>query len=84
MDHNLALLAGIPALRKLGRPVMIGLSRKSFLGQLTGRDTSERKAASIAGNLCAAGHGADILRVHDVRETVDALKVLHAVESWNE
>ena len=84
VDHNLALLAGIPALRKLGQPVMIGLSRKSFLGQLTGRDTSERKAASIAGKLWAAGHGADILRVHDVRETVDAMKVLHAVESWNE
>jgi dihydropteroate synthase len=84
LDHNLALLAGIPSLRGLGRPVMVGLSRKSFLGRLTGRDTEDRAAATIAGNFFAAGRGADILRVHDVRETVDAMAVFKAVRAWND
>jgi dihydropteroate synthase len=84
LDHNLALLAGIPSLRRLGRPVLIGLSRKSFLGRLTGRDADERAAATIAGNFFAAERGADILRVHDVRETVDAMTVFKAVRTWND
>jgi len=84
LDHNLALLAGIPSLRRLGRPVLIGLSRKSFLGRLTGRDADERAAASIAGNFFAAERGADILRAHDVRETVDAMTVFKALRTWND
>ncbi len=84
LDHNLALLAGIPSLRRLGRPVLIGLSRKSFLGRLTGRDADERAAATIAGNFFAAERGADILRAHDVRETVDAMTVFKALRTWND
>jgi len=84
LDHNLALLEGISSLRGLGRPVMIGLSRKSFLGRLTGRDTGDRSSATLAGNFFAAMRGADILRVHDVRDTVDAMTVFEAVQAWND
>jgi dihydropteroate synthase len=66
-------------LQQLGLPVLAGLSRKSMLGALTGRATAaERVAASIAGAVCAAERGATLIRVHDVAETVDALKVWRA------
>ena len=63
-----------------GYPVLAGLSRKSSLGTLTGRPANERLAASLAAALAAVARGAAILRVHDVRETVDALKVWQAIE----
>ena len=80
LEHNLALLRALPALRELGCAVLVGLSRKSMLGAITGRGTQERLAASLAGALWCAGRGADIIRVHDVRETRDALRVWQALE----
>jgi dihydropteroate synthase len=77
--HNLALLRSLEVLGATGYPVLAGMSRKSTLGHLTGRDVSERMAASIAAALAAVAHGASIVRVHDVRETVDAIKVWKAV-----
>jgi dihydropteroate synthase len=80
LEHNLALLAGVPALAGLGRPVLIGVSRKSMFRRLLGREVGERMPASIAAGLAAVARGAAVLRVHDVRETVDALRVWAAVE----
>lgn len=80
LAHNVALLACLPKLVGLGHPVLAGLSRKSMLGQITGReDPKQRMAASIAAALLAAQAGAAIVRVHDVGETVDAMKVWAAV-----
>jgi dihydropteroate synthase len=77
--HNLELLRELPQIAALGYPVLVGLSRKSMLGQLTGRGVDERLAGSIALALLAAERGASILRVHDVAPTVDALRILAAV-----
>ena len=77
--HNVELLANLRQLRRLGQPVMVGISRKSTLGFLTGRETSERMPASVAAALVAVMAGAEIVRVHDVAATVDALKVGQAV-----
>jgi len=81
VGHNLAVLHGLAEIVALGYPVMIGVSRKSTIGALTGRDVAERIAGSVAGALAAVARGAAIVRVHDVRETVDALKVWRAVET---
>jgi dihydropteroate synthase len=78
--HNLALLRGLPVLTQTGYPVLAGLSRKATIGQITGRDVGERLAGSVAAALAAVARGALILRVHDVRETVDALNVWGAVD----
>jgi dihydropteroate synthase len=78
VEHNLALLRGQHALRALGRPLLVGWSRKSTLGTLTGRPVGERTAASVAAALAAVQRGARIVRVHDVRETVDALAIWRA------
>ena len=80
--HNLDLLRDLGAITTLGYPVLAGLSRKSALGAITGRDVGERQSASVAAALAAAMRGARILRVHDVRETVDALAVFNAIEPW--
>jgi dihydropteroate synthase len=79
LAHNLDLLRELAAFRQLGVPVLAGLSRKSMLGAITGREVDERLAASVAAALLAVQKGAAIVRVHDVRETVDALKILNAV-----
>jgi dihydropteroate synthase len=79
LAHNLALLRALPDLAATGYPVLAGLSRKSSLGVITGRPLGERLAASLAAALAAVEKGAAIVRVHDVRETVDALKVWTAV-----
>lgn len=79
LAHNLALLRHLDAMRSLGVPVLAGMSRKSMLGAITGREVGERQAASIAAALIAVQRGAAIVRVHDVRETADALKILNAV-----
>jgi dihydropteroate synthase len=81
VDDNLTLLNALPALVDAGYPVLAGLSRKSSLGKLTGRDTADRLAASLAAMLAAVARGALLLRVHDVRETVDALAVWRAVDA---
>ena len=77
--HNVELLANLRQLRVRDRPLLAGLSRKSTLGMLTGRDTGERMPASVAAAVIAVMNGADIIRAHDVRATVDALKVAQAV-----
>jgi dihydropteroate synthase len=77
--HNVALLASLDGLRSLRVPVMVGLSRKSVLGQLTGRAVEDRLPASLAAALIAAQRGAAVLRVHDVAATRDVLTVLDAV-----
>ena len=77
--HNVELLSNLRQLQAIGRPILVGLSRKSTLGELTGRDVGERMPASIAAAVIAVIEGATIVRVHDVRETVDALRVAAAV-----
>ncbi len=77
--HNIELLSNLRQLRSVGRPILVGLSRKSTLGELTGRDVGERVPASIAAAVIAVMGGAKIVRAHDVRETVDALRVAAAV-----
>lgn len=75
-EHNYALLKASGQMRaELGLPLLAGLSRKSMIGFVTGRPVEQRLAGSIAGALAAVSHGADIIRVHDVRDTVDALAV---------
>ena len=76
---NVELLANLRQLQVLGRPVVVGLSRKSTLGVITGRGLCERMPASIAAAILAVERGAQIVRVHDVAETVDALRVVQAV-----
>jgi dihydropteroate synthase len=78
VEHNLALLAHQRELGALGRPLLVGWSRKSTLGRLTGRAVGDRLAASLAAALAAVSNGAAIVRVHDVAATVDALKVWNA------
>ncbi|OGS95940.1 MAG: dihydropteroate synthase [Gallionellales bacterium RIFCSPLOWO2_02_FULL_57_47] len=79
LAHNLDLLRHLDKLRELGVPVLAGLSRKSMLGAITGQDVDHRVSASVAAALIAVQRGASIVRAHDVRETVDALKVWSAV-----
>ena len=80
LDHNMAMLAHLQRFVELGYPVLAGISRKSMLGKLTGRQTNERVASSVAAAVMAADRGAKIVRVHDVPETVDALKVWEAIQ----
>ena len=79
--HNYELLARLKEFSTLGVPVLAGLSRKSMLGAATGKPVGERLAASVAAAVLAAERGAAILRVHDVAETVDALKIREFVRS---
>jgi dihydropteroate synthase len=79
--HNVALSVEQRRLLELGCPLLLGWSRKSTLGMLTGRPVGERLAASVAAALAAVQQGAAIVRVHDVAETVDALKVWQALAS---
>lgn len=78
VEHNVELLRRQRELLSLGRPLLVGWSRKSTLGALTGRVVGDRLAASLAAALAALVQGASILRVHDVAATVDALKVWRA------
>ncbi len=75
VEHNLALLRELPRLTELGRPIVIGTSRKSFLGTLTGRDFAGLAAATVATSVLAYERGARVFRVHDVAPTRDALVV---------
>jgi len=79
LAHNLAIMGNLRAYARLGRPLVIGASRKSFLGLLTGRETADRLAGSVAAAACAVMQGAHILRVHDVAATVDACRVVAAI-----
>ena len=81
VEHNLELLARVDELVALGRPVVIGTSRKSFLGRLTGREVDDRVAATIATCVIAYERGATVFRVHDVAPVKDALVVAAATVS---
>ncbi|MES2016121.1 MAG: dihydropteroate synthase [Pseudomonadota bacterium] len=79
VDHNYALLRNIGRIQQeLGLPVLAGVSRKSMIGAITGKPVEQRLAGNLAGALAAIAHGARIVRVHDVVETVDAVKVWQA------
>ena len=77
--QNLDLLRGLETFRALGRPVLAGVSRKSFLGAIVNQQAGGRLAASLAAQCLAALRGCDIIRTHDVRETVETLKILNAI-----
>ena len=82
LSHNYELLNRLDEFKVLELPLLIGLSRKSMLGDLLKREPKERLAGSLAGGLIAAQRGANILRVHDVAETLDSLKVLQATNDY--
>lgn len=79
LEHNLELLRHLDCFVNMGVPVLVGLSRKSMLGKITGSEVDDRVHASVAAALLAAAKGARILRVHDVKATRDALAVYNAV-----
>ena len=78
LDHNLALLKGLERLSRMERPLAVGASRKSFIGDLTGDEVNDRLPGSLASACRAAQAGAAIIRTHDVKETAQALKVWSA------
>lgn len=80
LEHNIALFKALPSFRRFELPLLVGISRKSMLGQVTGRPVEQRMPASIAAAMLAAQNGAHILRVHDVAATRDALAVLSALK----
>jgi len=81
LQHNLVLLSRLDEMQSLGLPVLVGISRKSMLGAVTGRELEGRLAAGVAAVVMAVERGARIVRVHDVAETVDALKLWSAVRN---
>ncbi len=81
LEHNLHMLSQFQAFLTLGYPVLAGISRKSMIGKITGKDANDRVAPSIAAAIMGADRGANIIRVHDVAETVDALKLWEAINT---
>ncbi|HWM55989.1 MAG TPA: dihydropteroate synthase [Solirubrobacterales bacterium] len=79
LEHNLELLRRLGELRELGRPIVIGTSRKSFIGKIDGSDAGDRIGGTIASSVLAAADGADVLRVHDVAEVRQAITVADAM-----
>lgn len=80
LDHNVTLIRDLAAFHELGTPILLGASRKRFIGTLTGEETAARRlGGSIAVALAGAAQGAHILRVHDVKDTVDALRIWRAL-----
>ncbi len=79
LEHNLVLLRRLDELRSLGRPLLVGTSRKSFIGMLDGSKTSERLGGTIASSVLAAVEGADVLRVHDIAEVRQAMRITAAI-----
>lgn len=82
--HNLQLLAGLPTLAAAGVPLLVGLSRKSLIGKLIGREVHERLPASLALAVMAAERGASLIRTHDVAETADAVAMFTALKTLGE
>jgi len=78
-QHNIELLDKLDQFSEFGLPLLVGLSRKRTLGKLTGQPVGKRVAAGVAAAIIAVQNGANIVRTHDVQQTVDALNVLHAV-----
>ncbi len=83
LEHNYQMLAQFALFKKLNLPLLAGTSRKSMLGNLLNRDVDQRLAGSLASAIIAVQQGANIVRVHDVAETVDAMKILNAVAKHN-
>ncbi len=81
-EDNIEIIKNIAFFRKTGFPVLVGHSRKSFIGSITGKNQEERLAGSLAAGLIALLNGADILRVHDVGQTLDTIKILMASGAW--
>jgi dihydropteroate synthase len=79
LGHNLELLRRLGELRSIGRPLVIGASRKSFIGKIDGSDVGDRLGGTIAASVLAAAEGADVLRVHDVAEVAQAVRVADAI-----
>lgn len=79
LDHNLALLRGLPALASLGRPILVGPSRKTFIGKLLDVGPEERLAGSLAASVAAVLAGANMIRTHDVKETLRAIRIADAL-----
>jgi dihydropteroate synthase len=79
LEHNLELLRRLGELRDLGCPLLIGTSRKTFIGKITGKEPDRRLGGSIASNVLAVARGADMVRVHDVAETCEALLTAEAI-----
>ena len=87
VEHNLELLRRLGELRELGRPLIVGTSRKSFLGRLSGREVDDRVGGTIASSVLALAAGADVLRVHDVAAVRDAVVAAEAIlgrRSWEQ
>ena len=85
--HNLELIDRIGELRRLGRPIVLGTSRKALIGKITGREPGQRLGGSLATAVIGLARGADVLRVHDVRETVEGMRVAEAIlgqRAWRE
>jgi dihydropteroate synthase len=83
LDHNYQILKNLQKFKKFDLPLLVGMSRKSMIGNLLQRDVKQRLAGNIATATIAARAGVDIIRVHDVDETMDAIKIvnkLHSVE----
>ena len=78
--HNITLIQHLASFSSLGQPLLVGLSRKSVLGQMTGSDVDARLYASVAASVISAMVGANIMRVHDVKATVEALKIFTAIQ----
>jgi dihydropteroate synthase len=83
LEHNLKLLRHLGRIT-LGVPILAGISRKTMLGKITGREVGQREYAGLAANVLAVMRGARILRVHDVAACQDALKIIQAVEACDE
>jgi len=82
VEHNLEILSRLRELKALGKPVVVGVSRKSFIGKLTGSPPQDRLEGSIAAAVLAVKEGADVVRVHDVPQTVKALKIANAIMAF--
>ncbi|MEX2321355.1 MAG: dihydropteroate synthase, partial [Saccharospirillum sp.] len=79
LGHNLSLLKHLERFKQWGCPVLVGLSRKSMIGDVLGKPVDERLFGSLAAAVAAAMNGASIVRVHDVAETADAIAVINAL-----
>lgn len=79
LQHNLAMLRSLEIFRKLGKPLLVGISNKSMIGQILDVELDKRVYGSLAANVIAIGKGADIIRAHNVQATIDAIKVFKSV-----
>ena len=81
LEHNLTLLAGLDAFQSLGRPILVGVSRKAFIGEVLGRRTDDRLMGTAAGGAAAVLRGARVVRVHDVKAMRDVVRMVHAIQT---